>query len=164
MRELFKSFIRIDGARFLGHLTNSATVSTLDRPVYRVLHVRRPHFLVVGDIIRAMTGEWIILMDHPDFFDWAETFKVSYVTEILPWTRPTRVDDPVARVARNVVDESMGDLYVNFDTPEELKVEGLNETGYRFITGQAVKVGDHVGDKTIKRIVPIHGVKAVFCV
>lgn len=163
MRDLFKTYIRIDGARFNGHLTNSASVSTGDKPAYRILHVRRPHFLVAGDLIRTMGGEWIILMTHPDFFNWAETFRCSYVTEVLPWTRAVQIEDPVARVTRDVAPESMGDLYVNFDTPQELKLEGLVDTGYRFVTGQDVRVGDGVGDKIIKRIVLAHGVKFVYC-
>jgi hypothetical protein len=164
MRNLFKVFTRIDGAKFQGHLTASTAAGTAEKPPYRVLHVRTPTFVRVGDVIRSMGGEYIILMEQPDNFSWAITFKAAYVNEIVSWTRTIKIEDPVARVTRDAMTQDLGSLYVNFTNPEELNLSGVIEPGYRFITGQAVQVGDKVGDKVIKRIVEALGVKIVYAV
>lgn len=159
---LFKVYTRIDGARFNAHLTMTPPASAKDRVPYRVLHVRKPTFIKAGDVIRTPGGEHIILMEQPDDFDWATTFRAAYAKDLLPWTRPVNVIDPVAHVQRDVAYISMGNLYVNFDTPEQLKLEGLTDTSYRFLTGQDVRVGDRVDNKVVKRLVETLGVLVGF--
>lgn len=161
---LFQTYTRVDGAKFKGHLTTSGLVTSKEKAPYRVLHVRRPALVVAGDVIHTQGGEFIILMEHPDDFDWAVTFKASYAKDTLAWTRPVRGLDPIANVMRDMGDQDMGVLHVNFDTPEELKVEGFGETGYRFIAGRGVQVGDKVGDKIVKRVVDSLGAQIVYAV
>lgn len=161
---LFQQYIRTDGARFNGHLTTSGLVTSKEKAPYRVLHVRRPTFIVAGDVVRTPGGEHIILLEHPDDFDWAATFKASYAKDQLLWARPVREEDPVSRVMRDGSYQGLGTLYVNFDTPEEMKLAGFSETGYRFIAGRDVRVGDKVGDKVVKRIVESLGVQIVHAV
>lgn len=161
---LFKVYTRLDGAKFHGHLTTSGMVTTKEKAPYRVLLVRRPTFISAGDVVVSPGGEHIILLEHPDDFDWATSFKASYAKDKLAWSRPVKVDDPVARVPRDVAYQDMGVLYVNFDTPAELKVEGLSGTEYRFIAGQGVQVDDRVGDKVVKRVVDSLGVQIVYAV
>ena len=161
---LFQVYTRTDGAKFRGHLTTSGLVSAREKAPYRVLHVRKPTFILAGDTIRTIGGEHIILMEHPDDFDWATTFKASYAKDQLPWVRPFKFEDPVARVPRDVMYQDLGSLYVNFDTPEELSMEGSSETGYRFIAGRGVQVDDKVGDKIVKRIVESLGIQIVYAV
>jgi hypothetical protein len=161
---LFKVYTRLDGAKFRGHLTTSGLVTSKEKAPYRVLHVRRPSFIAAGDVISTPGGEHIILLEHPDDFDWATTFKASYAKDKLAWSRPVKVEDPVARVVRDIAYQSMGDLYVNFDTPSELKVEGLSGTEYRFIAGSGVLVDDKVGDKIVKRVVESLGVQIVYAI
>lgn len=164
MPNLFKTLRRIDGACFNGHLTTSGLVNSKEKAPYRVLHVRKPTFIQVGNTIRTLGGEHIILMEHPDDFEWATTFKAAYAKDLLTWTRPTKVVDAVAHVLRDTGYQSMGALYANFDTPEELKMEKRSETEYRFITGQPVLVDDKVGGKLVKRVVESLGVKIVYAV
>lgn len=156
---LFKVYTRLDGARFNAHLTMTPPASAKDRTPYRVLHIRKPSFIKAGDVIRTPGGEHIILIEYPDDFDWATSFKAAYAKDQLVWTRPVRFEDPVARVVRDVSMQAMGTLFVNFDTPETTHLEGLTETGYRFLTGQDVQVGDHVGVKVVKRVVETLGIK-----
>lgn len=159
---LFQVYVRTDGARFNGHLTTTGLVTSKEKAPYRVLHVRKPTFIQAGDVVRTPGGEHIILMEHPDDFDWATTYKASYAKAKLAWARPVKVLDPVARVPRTVSEQDLGFLYVNFDTPEELKVEGMSDTSYRFVAGRGVQVDDKVGDKVVKRIVESLGVQIVY--
>lgn len=161
---LFKVYTRTDGAKFHGHLTATALVTSKERSPYRVMHVQNPCFIIAGDVVRAQNGEHIILMDHPNDFDWATTFKAAYAKDKLPWTRPEKIEDPVARVTRDITYRDMGFLFVNFETPEELKLEKFSETGYRFIAGRGVQVEDMVGDKVVKRIVEAFGIQVVYAV
>ena len=159
---LFQTYIRMDGAKFHGHLTTSGLVSAKERAPYRVLHVRKPTFIQAGDVIRTPGGEHIILMEHPDDFDWATTYKAAYAKDRLAWTRPVKVMDPVAKVLRDITYQDMGHLYVNLESPEELKFQGLSDTGYRFVVGRGVLVDDKIGDKVVKRIVESLGVQLVY--
>lgn len=159
---LFRVFTRIDGSRFRGHLTTTAIANTKDRAPYRVLYVKNPTFIKPGDVVRSYNGEYIILMDHPSDFDWANSFKAVFCNSQLPWVRRVEVEDPVSRVPRTVDHVSMGTIYANLDNPSELGLEGLVETGYRFITGQDVQEGDLVDNLRVRRIVSILGIKVVY--
>lgn len=159
---LFSVMKRIDGAKFYGHVTSSSTVSTKEKAPYRVLHARRPTFLIAGDVVISHGGEVIILMEHPDDFYWAKSFKAVYALEKITWKRPTYQVDPVSKVKKDLGVVDMGSLYVNFDTPEELNVEGIEDTKYRFITGQDVQVNDKVGDYVVKRVIKSLGVKVAY--
>lgn len=159
---LFETMRRIDGARFRGHLTTSLAVTTKEKAPYRVLYARRPTFLAAGDIVLTRGGEVVLLLEHPDDFNWAKSFKAAYALEQYPWSRPMAVVDPVSGVERGHRDTSMGTLYASLDTPEELRFMGFLDTEYRFLTGQDVQVGDKIGDFRVKRIVHSLGVKVVF--
>lgn len=158
---LFTVMQRIDGAKFKGHLTTASATSTKDRAPYRVLYARKPTFLVPGDTVKSNDTEVIILMDHPDDFGWAKSFKAVFAQSQMDWFRPRTILDPVANIARSDGETSMGKLYVNFDIAEEYKFEGFSESEYRFVTGQDVRVNDRIGTYRIKKIVPMLGVKIV---
>ncbi len=159
---LFQVMRRIDGARFNGHVTSSLSVSTKEKPPYRVLYARRPSFLRAGDVVFSKGGEVIILMEHPDDFPWAKSFKVVYALDKYPWTREQTEVHPIAKVQSGAWEESLGELYISFDSPEEFSTMGFADTKYRFITGQDVRVGDKVGKFIVKRVVESLGVKVVF--
>lgn len=159
---LFQVMKRVDGFKFNGHLTSSSSVNTKEKAPYRVLHARRPSFLVAGDTIITRGGEVVILMDHPDEFDWAVSYKAVYALNKLSWMRTTKIIDPVSKAEKNGPVVNLGTLYVNFDSAEELSIFGFADTGYRFITGQNVLVGDKVGEYTVKRVVESLGVKLVY--
>lgn len=159
---LFSVMRRVDGARFNGHLTSSTTVSTRERAPYRILLVRKPNFIKAGDTILTRGSEVVILMEHPDDYDWASSYKAVYALDQLPWSRETFIIDPVSKVQKSSGSVSLGTLYVNFDTAEEIKFEGFTDTKYRFITGQDVQVGDKVGEYFVKRIATALGVKVVY--
>lgn len=150
---------RLDGAKFNGHLTTSTAVSTKEKAPYRVLYARKPTFLKPGDTVRSNDTEVIILMEHPDDFPWAKSFKSVFAQQQLDWFRPITVTDPVSGVPKGNGEASLGKLYVNFDTAEEFRFEGFQDTEYRFITGQDIRVGDRVGTYRVKKIVEMLGVK-----
>ncbi len=156
---LFVVMRRLDGAKFKGHLTTATAVSTKEKAPYRVLFVRKPAFLVPGDTVRSNDTEVIILMDHPDDFAWAKSFKAVFAQDQYDWFRPTLVNDPVANVPRTSGETNMGKLYINFDMAEELKFQGFIDSEYRFITGQDIHINDRVGTYRIKKIVNMLGVK-----
>lgn len=162
----FEVMRTIAGAKFYGHLTSASAINTKEKAPYRVLYARRPTFIRAGDTILTRGTEVVILMEHPDDFDWAQSFKAVYALEKLPWTRQIKIIDPVSKVEKNAGEQNMGTIYVNFDTPEEVNFLGMLDTKYRFITGQDVRVGDEIGDSTlkltVKRIVHALGVKVVF--
>ena len=153
---------RIDGAKFEGHLTTTLAVTSKEKAPYRVLYARRPTFLKAGDIVLSRGGEVVLLLEHPDDFTWAKSFKAAYVLEQYPWGRFITQTDPVSGVDRGEQEVSMGTLYASLDTPEEVRAMGFFDTEYRFLTGQDVRVGDRVGDFRVKRVVHSLGVKVVF--
>lgn len=159
---LFQIMRRIDGARFHGHITSAVAVSTKEKAPYRVLYARRPSFLVAGEVVFSKGGEVIILMDHPDDFPWAKSFKVVYALDKYPWSRERTSTHPIAKVQETSYQEALGELYVSFDSPEEFSTMGFSDTKYRFITGQDVQVGDKVGEFVVKRVVKSLGVKVAF--
>ena len=159
---LFEPMRRVDGFKFNGHLTSASSINTKEKAPYRVLIARRPTFLVAGDTIFTKGGEVIILMDHPDDYPWAVSYKAVYALDQLPWSRQSKIFDTVAKVQKDVGYQTLGILYVNYDTPEAYNFMGLQDTKYRFITGQDIKVDDKVGDYIIKRIVKSLGVKIAF--
>jgi len=156
---LFTVMRRLDGAKFKGHLTTATAVSTKEKAPYRVLLARKPTFLVPGDTVRSHDTEVVILMDHPDDFGWAKSFKAVFAQQTYDWYRPATIIDPVAGIPRGNGKTSMGKLYVNFDSAEEFRFEGFQDTEYRFITGQPILVNDYVGPYRIKKIVEMLGVK-----
>lgn len=160
--KLFEVFTRLDGLRFKGNLSTAALVTTKERAPYRVLLVRQPCIVKAGDTVSAHSGEKIILLEHPSDFDWAKSFKAAFATESFTWKRPTKFLDPVSRMLRDVGVVLMGTVYANFDTPVEETLGGLVENSYRFVTGQDVQVDDVIGDKIVKRVVPILGAKVVY--
>lgn len=161
MFELFSVMRRVDGARFNGHLTSSQVGGARFAPAYRVLLVRNPCFLQPGDTILSHNGEVIILMEAPDDHPWAKSFKAVYAQNKLAWSRKVTVIDPISKVPKDNGYTSLGTLYVNFDEAGALNFQGLQDTEYRFITGQDVHVGDKVGAYTVKRIETLLGVKVV---
>jgi hypothetical protein len=160
---LFTEMRRIDGAKFRGHLLPSVGVNTKEKAPYRVLHIRTPTFIESGNTIKTFHGEVLILMEHPDDFGWVKSFKGAYAKDHLVWLRPQVTMHPVAHVKQATgTFTDMGKLYVNMDTPEELKIEGISDTKYRFITGQDVQVNDRIGEFTVLRVVDSLGVKVVY--
>lgn len=160
---LFKVMRRLDGAKFYGHLTTSTAVTTKEKAPYRVLHARLPTFLKAGDIVKSYGGEVIILMEHPDDFDWARSFKAVYALEQMDWTREQTVIHPVTSMPKQGPQINLGKLYVNFDMAEEISDGmGYHDTKYRFITGQDVKVGDKVGEWRVQRVALNLGVRIVY--
>jgi len=159
---LFEKMRLVSGAKFYGHLTSSSAVSTKEKAPYRVLLARRPTFVKPGDTVVTNGAEVVILMDHPDDYPWAASFKAVYALEQFTWSRNTFVVDPVSKVKKDSGDTPLGKLYVNFDMAEELNTFGFQDTKYRFITGQDVQVGDKIDEYVVKRIVKSLGVKVVF--
>lgn len=159
---LFRVMRRLDGARFNGHLTASTVGTTRDKAPYRVLVVRKPCFLVAGDTVFVNDNEVVILMEQPDDFPWGRSFKAAYAQQVMAWARSNTTTDPVSKVQKTSSETSLGNLYVNFDSAEEMNVQGFQDTKYRFITGQAIQVGDKVGTYIVKRVVESLGVKLAF--
>lgn len=159
---LFSKMRRVDGARFHGHLLPSVGVNTKEKAPYRVLHVKTPTFIRAGDTIDTFHGEKLILLEHPDDFAWALSFKGAYAKDYLVWKRRITSLDPVSGVSKGGGLIDMGQIYVNFDTPEDLQMEGVSSTGYRFITGQDIKVNDMVGDYHISKVVKSLGVNIAY--
>lgn len=159
---MFEVFRRLDGAKFNGHLTSSSLSSSKDKAPYRIMLVRRPTFVLAGDTVFSKGGEVVILMDHPDDHSWAASYKAVYALDVLNWSRQTTTIDPVSGVPKDTGYSAMGSLYVNFDSPELMNFEGFQDTKYRFITGQDVRVDDKVGTYIVKRVVKSLGVKIVY--
>lgn len=153
---------RVDGVKFRGHLLPSAGVNTKEKAPYRVMHVKTPTMVRAGDVVKTYNGEVLILMEHPDDFAWAVSFKGAYAKDNLDWKRPVVVTDPVARVSRTTSKTDMGKIWVNFDSPEDLQMEGISDVGFRFITGQAIQVNDEVGGYHITKVVRSLGVNVAY--
>lgn len=161
--KLFREYRRVDGLRFLAYLTDSSLGnSQVQKVPFRMLVVRSPVLVEVKDLVEGPHGEKILLMEHPSDNDYVRNFKAGFCRDALPWSRMTSIVDPVTGFQRDEVEQSLGVVYVNLDTPVEETTLGLMDTEYRFLTGQDVKVRDKVGDKIVKRVVNILGVKLVY--
>lgn len=160
---LRRVFRRIDGAKFNAILKPANDGATNDRTTFRILFVKNPTFIRVGDVVKSDGGQTLILMQHPNDSAEETSFKVAYVESPTTWRRKFKTTDGVTGVVKeqpNWID--LGLIYINFDTPEDMPVGALNDTRYRFLTGQNVLIGDEVNGKVVKTIYNMLGVKLCF--
>lgn len=158
---LFTTFRRLDGARFLGHLTTLAAAPTKDQMPYRVLVVKSPRIASVGAVVQTAGGRKILLLETAPDFDWAEAYRAAYVSREYSWKRRVVVTDPVSKVKRDNGLADMGPIFAYFEKPEAILFQGTSETKYRFLTGQDVMSGDIIDGRNVKRVYETMGVKAV---
>ena len=158
---LYDVFTRLDGCKVNGFLTSASNASTKDKAPYRVFMVRKPCRVKAGDVMRAIGGEKFLLMEHPSDLYWTENFKAQQITGVYEWHRPVKIMDPVARVVRDNGTQELGLIHVTFDSPEDVSLDKLLDTKYRFLTGEDVRVDDVIDDKIVKRVVRILGVNLV---
>lgn len=159
---LYDVFTRLDGCKVRALLTAAANASTKDKPPYRVLLVRKPIRVSVGDVLRTKGGELLLLLEHPTTLEWTKNFKVQHISGGYDWRRPLKITDPVTKMPRDNGLIDMGRVYCTFDTPEDIKLDKMLETRYRFLTGQDVRIDDLVDGRIVKRVVEVLGVKLVF--
>ncbi len=159
---LAQIFKRIDGAMFKAIMSTVIDGAGNDDTFFRILRVRNPAFVKVGDIVHTYGNEHIILMSHPDDSENTSNFKVAYAEVVGPWLRMLKTTDLVTGVPKDGPWLTMGVLYLNFDSPKEIPMAALSDTRYRFITGQDVKVGDKIGTRVVKTIYDVLGVKLGF--
>lgn len=162
--KLFSTYSRIDGMRVTAFVTTAALGnSQVQKTPYRMMVVRNPCLVKLGDVMNAENDEKILLMEHPSDNAWSTNFKAAYVRIAFPWTRPTQIKDPVTGFPRDqTVWQNMGPIYANFDTPIEETTLGMTETEYRFLTGQDVHVRDKVGPKIVTKVTQVLGVNLVY--
>lgn len=158
---LYDVFTRIDGCKANALLTTASNASTKDKAPYRVLLVRKPCRFKVGDVIRTNGGEKLLLLEHPNDLNWTENFKVQTITKVYEWLRPVKLIDPVAKVKRDNGTQDMGLVYCTFETPEDISLDKMLDTKYRFLTGQDVRVDDLIDGKIVKKVVEVLGVNLV---
>lgn len=162
--KLFDKFRRIDGSVFNALLPAAQDGGQSTTPSFRVLYVKKPTFLKVGDIVKSYGGEFLILMEFPDDSEDLAAFKVAYASKIFTWERQITVLHPVSKVPMGTTWVDQGKLYANFDMPAEAPVGTLNDTRYRFLTGQDVRLNDRLsGNKYVKTIYEVLGVKLCYC-
>lgn len=155
-------FVRLDGAKFYGILKAANEGATNVRATYRILFVKNPALVIAGDVVKA-NGQLIILMLHPNDSQHETSFKAAYVQDIATWERKFKQTDNVSGVPNSPGSfVPMGNLYINFDMPEEVNAGVLTDTRYRFITGQNILVGDKVNGRVVKTIYELLGVKLAF--
>lgn len=161
---LFQQMRRIDGSKFMGHLTASAGVNTKERAPYRILHVKLPTFIVVGNTVFTYHGEVVILMEHPNDFAWARSFKAAYARRLVTWKRPIKTVEPITGLESTNPSsmQNLGPIYVNMDTPQDLDLQGVTDLNYRFITGQDVQAGDQVGEWKVEKVAHVLGVQVAY--
>lgn len=152
----------LGSVRFTAQISTSK-MGTSGQESYRLMSVKKPCYVRNGDVVFGPDDTVMILMDHPQSVSWAKMFKVAHVAKAGVWKRPIKILDPVAKVWRDNGYENLGWLYLNFESPTDLDFDKLNDTKYKFITGQAVKLDDMVDGKVVKKIVKIYGVKVVEC-
>lgn len=154
---LFHPYRTLGNVRFMGQ------VSTVAGEGFRVMTISSPCYARVGDVVFGPGGETMILLDHPDDLPWAKTFKVAHVSKVAVWKRPLKVRDPVARVMRDAGYMTLGCIYLNLESPMDISFDKLDDTKYRFLTGQDIQLDDTVAGKIVKKIVDAYGVKLVEC-
>lgn len=159
----FPVFTRVDGVKIRAFLATAALGNSQAQKVpYRMLVVRAPIIVEVGDLINTDNGEKILLLDHPSDNSWTRNFKAAYARTAFSWKRPMTVEDPVTGFKREGVPVDMGLLYVNFDTPIEETTLTMSETEYRFLTGEDVRVRDIVDGKIVEKVNRVLGVNLVY--
>lgn len=126
-----------------------------DRHVFRVNY---PTALKSGMVIKSPAGDLYIVADNgPSEQEigilW-QSFRLFAVTHKLPWSRRTKVNDPVTLQPREGVKQSLGDIYVTLETldrEEEDRRIGASFEKYRIIAGRQLLHDDLVGEHTVIR-------------
>lgn len=156
---LMQDYQRLDGCRFRAFLSEAKLSGTRDVVPYRLFMTRKPPVVKVGDVVCQRGTARFILMEQPEEFEWARTFRATHISKGYEWKRPVKELDPVAKVSRDtgrIV--PLGNIYVNFEKALLEEMIGFKDVSYRFITGQPVQVGDIVGDRVVKTIIEVLGV------
>lgn len=157
---LFRTMTRLDGCKIRAFLTTPIGFKK-DDMYNRVLVVRRPVLVVLGDIVITPGGVKVLLTYFPDDDEWRASFRANVVNAEYAWERTIKSLDPVAKVMRDFQNVPMGTIYAYFDTPGDTKIGLMHDTKYSFYTGQDVIEGDIVGGKIVKKVVDHLGVKLV---
>ncbi len=156
---LAETFKRIDGLKFKGILTIVSDNAGKERLEYRILLVRKPCLITIGDIVYTNNGEMILLMEHPDSTPYEVNFKAAYIAKAVSWKRKGVMKDAVSGAKRDTYPVDLGPLYINLDMPQDIPLSTMSEIRYRFLTGQDVRIGDVVDGKTVKTLHDVLGVK-----
>lgn len=158
----YSVFMTLGGSKFHGYLTNAPLSQTKNSYPKRIMMVRTPNVVSVGDVVVSYRGEKMVLMDHPNHSEQNESFQVAHVSQEYSWKRPIRTTDPVSKMLTDTGSfENLGLVYASMNLGEEVTVEGLVLDQYNFITGQDVRVKDIVGGKMVESVKNILGVKLV---
>lgn len=157
---LFTVMKRLDGCKFKGFVTTPFGFKQ-DDMYNRVLFVKNPSPVKLGDVIYGPGNTKLLLMEHPDDEEWNTNFRVGFVNSEYTWERTIKVLDPVARVLRDFQNTPMGVIHAYFDQPLKTQIGSMQDTKYSFYTGEDVQEGDIVGGKIVKKIVYSMGVRLV---
>lgn len=160
-QHLLKVYTRLDGAKVYAHLSAPERGSSNMNNPFQIFHAPEPCRLVKeGDIVLAGSNMFL-LMAAPQSQLGAKTFRAYSITNKYPWTRNVKSVDPVSKVKRDMGVKDMGFLYAYFEKPSETRLDNMTETRYQFYTGQDVIEGDMIGNKMVKSVIEILGVKLV---
>src|SRR5687768_7703404 len=130
---LFTTLTRLDGCRFKGFLT---TPLKEDNVFNRVLSVKKPALVKVGDVVNGPGGTKMLLLDHPDDQEWNTNFRVAFINAQYTWERQVKVIDPVARVAKDFQKIEIGKIYAYLFSPKDVQIGLMHDTQYSFYTGE----------------------------
>ena len=152
---------RLDGLKFKGFVTTPLGYKEEDM-YHRVLYVRRPSLVGLGDVVHGPGRSKVLLMEYPNEAEWYVNFRVAYVNAEYTWERTVKYLDPVARVERDFQNTPMGTIYAYLDKPKDTKIGTMHDTRYSFYTGSAVIEGDLIGGKIVKKVIGSMGVNLVY--
>lgn len=158
---LFEVYRRIDGVKFHGYLTRPPMSQTKNKLPKRILMVKLPSTVRVGDVVVSPNGSKMILMQHPDHTVGMNMFQVAAVTQEYTWERPVKIMDPVARVLRDNGYQNLGTIYGSMEHLDDLSMEQMIIHQYQILTGQPVQPDDRIGGKIVENIRVVLGVNLV---
>ena len=158
--KLFLTMTRLDGLKFKGFITTPFGFKEEDM-YHRVLNVRKPALVGLGDVVNGPGNSKILLMEYPNEDEWYVNFRAAYVNAEYTWERTVKSLDPVARVMRDFQNVPMGTIHAYLDKPRDVKTGTMLDTRYSFYTGEEVIEGDLIGGKIVKKVVESMGVKLI---
>ena len=157
----FQTFRTLLGSKFTAYLSHANTPSTTSKRPKRLLHVKLPCFVTVGQVVITDQREKILLLDYVNTVSDCRAFEAVEVNQTVSWIRPIQTVNAVSKMKETTGSLTLSPLHVTFDETESLNIEGKQVGQFQFMTGQEVMVGDLVDGKLISNIRKILGVKFV---
>jgi hypothetical protein len=125
------------------------------------LHTRYAEIVSPGTVIFDEMGRVFLVAQHETQQGLYKVSRLFELTRQVAWGRMTESTEPLTGLARNLVETSMGNIWVATDIYGREEVDrGLHMAmdRVRIITGSAIALDDRVDGRIVRRLNTVYGV------